>query len=57
MMNNIDLWRTDGSSQEEPECTLFMFSAADFQQPVETHTAMFLLEILLDGIFYPLYLI
>lgn len=57
MMNNIDLWRTDGSSQEEPEFTLFMFSATDFQQPVETHTATFLLEILLDGIFYPLYLI
>lgn len=57
MMNNIDLWRTDGSSQEEPEFTLFMFSAADFQQPAETHTATFLSEILLDGIFYPLYLI
>lgn len=51
-----DLWRTDGSSQEESECTLFMFPAADFQWPVETHTPTFLLEILLCDIFYTLYL-
>lgn len=57
MTSNTNLWRTDGSSQEELECTLFMFPAGDFQQPVETHTPMFLLEILLPGIFCTLYLI
>lgn len=31
MTSNTDLWKADGSSQKEPECVLFLFSAADFQ--------------------------
>lgn len=46
-----------GSSKAETEPTLLMFLTADFQWPVDTDTPMFLLEVLLGGIFCPLHLI
>lgn len=46
-----------GSSKVETEPTLLTFPTADFQWPVDTDTPMFLLELLLGGIFCPLHLI